>query len=74
MFRSIRAAAPRLFHFHVADSNRWYPGAGHLDFPRVVATLREVGYDGYISVEAMPMPDGDTCAVESIKAMRSWGL
>lgn len=72
--RSIRAAAPRLFHFHVADSNRWYPGAGHLDFPGIVATLREVGYDGYISVEAMPMPDADTCAVESIKAMRSWGL
>lgn len=74
IYRSIRAAAPRLFHFHVADSNRWYPGAGHLDFPRILATLREVGYDGYISVEAMPMPDGDTCAAESIKAMRSWGL
>jgi len=72
--RSIRAAAPRLFHFHVADSNRWYPGAGHLDFPAIVATLRDVGYDGYISVEAMPMPDGDTCAAEAIKAMRSWGL
>lgn len=72
--RSIRAAAPRLFHFHVADSNRWYPGAGHLDFPSIVATLRQVGYDGYVSVEAMPMPDAETCAVESIKAMRSWGL
>lgn len=74
IYRSIRAAAPRLFHFHVADSNRWYPGAGHLDFPRIVATLRDVGYTGYMSVEAMPMPDAETCAVESIKAMRSWGL
>ncbi len=74
IYRSTRAAAPRLFHFHVADSNRWYPGAGHLDFPAIVATLREVGYTGYVSVEAMPMPDADTCAVESIKAMRSWGL
>ncbi len=74
IYRRIRVAAPRLFHFHVADSNRWYPGAGHLDFPRIVATLREIDYGGYISVEAMPMPDADTCAVESIKAMRSWGL
>lgn len=74
VYRSIRVAAPRLFHFHVADSNRWYPGAGHLDFPRIVATLRGVGYTGYVSVEAMPMPDADTCAVMSIKAMRSWGL
>ena len=25
---SIRAAGDRIFHFHVADSNRWHPGAG----------------------------------------------
>jgi sugar phosphate isomerase/epimerase len=29
---SIRACGDRIFHFHVADSNRWHPGAGHLDF------------------------------------------
>lgn len=71
---SIRLSAPRLFHFHVADSNRWYPGAGHMDFPSIVATLREVGYRGYVSVEAMPKPDADTSAAEAIRAMRSWGL
>ncbi len=71
---SIRFASPRLLHFHVADSNRWYPGAGHLDFPGIVGTLREVGYTGYVSVEAMPEPDADTCAEKSIEAMRSWGL
>jgi len=74
MSESIRLAAPRLFHFHVADSNRRYPGAGHIDFPSLIATLREVGYTGYVSVEAMPMPDADTCAEKSVAAMRSWGL
>ncbi len=29
---SIHQCGERIFHFHVADSNRWYPGAGHLDF------------------------------------------
>jgi hypothetical protein len=29
---SILRAGNTLFHFHVADSNRWYPGSGHLDF------------------------------------------
>ena len=28
---SIRRAGDRIFHFHYSDSNRWYPGAGHLD-------------------------------------------
>ncbi len=74
IYASIRLTAPRLFHVHVADSNRWYPGAGHLDFPKIVATLREVGYEGYLSVEAMPMPDADACAEKAIEAMRSWGL
>ena len=74
MNESIRLAAPRLFHFHVADSNRWYPGAGHINFLGLIATLREIGYAGYVSAEAMPMPDADTCAEQSVKAMRSWGL
>jgi len=63
---SIRTAGDRIFHFHVADSNRWYPGAGHIDFGSVMATLRDIGYAGYVSVEAMPMPDADTCAERAI--------
>jgi len=71
---SIRAARDHLFHFHVADSNRWYPGAGHIDFASVVATLYAIGYEGYVSVEAMPMPDADTCAERAIATMRQAGL
>jgi sugar phosphate isomerase/epimerase len=71
---SIRTAGDRIFHFHVADSNRWYPGAGHVDFGSVMATLREVGYAGYVSVEAMPMPDADTCAERAIANLRMANL
>jgi len=67
---SIRAAGERIFHFHVADSNRWYPGAGHIDFGSVMATLRDIGYAGYVSVEAMPMPNADTCAERAIANLR----
>jgi sugar phosphate isomerase/epimerase len=67
---SIRTAGDRIFHFHVADSNRWYPGAGHIDFGSVMATLRDIGYAGYVSVEAMPMPDADTCAERAIANLR----
>jgi sugar phosphate isomerase/epimerase len=68
---SLRQAGTRLFHVHFADSNRWYPGAGHIDFHSVVQALREIGYAGYISVEAMPMPDADTCASASMETLRS---
>ncbi len=63
---SIRACGSRIFHFHVADSNRWYPGAGHLDFHSIVSTLIKTGYDGFISGEFLPLPDADTAAERNI--------
>jgi sugar phosphate isomerase/epimerase len=63
---SIRACGDRIFHFHVADSNRWYPGAGHIDFRSVLEALYSTGYDGYVSGEFMPLPDADMSAQEGI--------
>ncbi len=54
---SLRACGPRTFHVHVADSNRWAPGAGHIDFSQIVATLREIKYDGWVSAEILAKPD-----------------
>ena len=67
---SLRACGARTFHVHLADSNRWYPGAGHVDFAEVVATLGEIGYDGWLSGEFMPRPDADTAAQRAIAYMR----
>lgn len=67
---SIRAAKERIFHFHIADSNRWHPGAGHLDFKHISEVLCEVGYNGYLSAEILPLPDPDTCAKKTIEFMR----
>jgi sugar phosphate isomerase/epimerase len=67
---SIRACGDHIFHFHVADSNRWHPGAGHLDFSRILAALRETGYAGYVSGEFMPLPDAQTGAQRAIEHLR----
>ena len=68
---SIRACGDRIFHVHVADSNRWYPGAGHVDFSSVVTTLRDIGYEGWISGEFMPKPDAESAAQRAIAHMAS---
>jgi len=70
MLKSIENAGARLFHFHIADSNRWYPGAGHVDFQKVVEALYQIGYEGFISAEILPLPDSDTAARETVKYMR----
>ena len=38
-------------HVQVSDSNRFQPGAGHLDWPALLGTLDAVGYDGYLALE-----------------------
>lgn len=70
IIESIKMAKKSLFHFHVADSNRWYPGAGHLDFPTIFDTLAEVEYTGYVSAEILPLPDADSAARHTIEYLR----
>lgn len=67
---SIRRAGPRIAHVHAADSNRRHPGAGHIDFRSIVATLRETGYDGYLSAEILPEPDPESAARNTVKHLR----
>ena len=55
---SIKKAGDRLYHFHVADSNRWAPGCGHIDFKSIMKVLKDIKYDGFVSVECLPLPGG----------------
>lgn len=64
---SIVKALPYLGHVHFADSNRRFPGAGHIDFPAVAATLEAIGYQDYISMEMLPWPDSEQSAREAIQ-------
>lgn len=48
---AIREAGDRLVDFHVADNNRMACGMGSWDWPGLVETLKEVGYDGALTVE-----------------------
>jgi len=51
MYDAIRLAGKRLFDFHVADNNRFAAGLGQLDWKKIVATLKEIGYDGALTNE-----------------------
>ncbi|MGI9642819.1 MAG: sugar phosphate isomerase/epimerase family protein [Acidimicrobiia bacterium] len=48
---AIRLVGDRLTDFHVADNNRMPPGMGSYDWAEVVSVLREVGYDGALTME-----------------------
>lgn len=49
--QSLLNAGDRLFDFHVADNNRMACGQGALNWRDIVGTLKEIGYDGALTVE-----------------------
>ena len=51
MLETIRAIGPRLYDFHVADNNRMACGPGRPRLAEDRSTLKEVGYDGALTVE-----------------------
>jgi len=59
---TIKKHAKRLIHMHFADSNRWVPGMGHLNFQSILSTLRETEYSGYLGLECLPMPNAQNAA------------
>ena len=67
---SIRTCGERIFHIHVADSNRWYPGAGHLDFNSILDALFDTGYQGWVSGEFLPEPGAVIAAKNSITNLK----
>ncbi len=69
---AIRRAGARVGHVHLADSNRRAVGFGHTDIAPVVQALREVGFNGYVSGEILPLPDGDTAAKRTIRTFREF--
>lgn len=49
---ALLAAGPWVAHVQVSDSNRLEPGAGHVDWPLLCATVAAIGYTGPLAVES----------------------
>jgi sugar phosphate isomerase/epimerase len=67
---ALLAAARYLGHVHFADSNRQAVGYGHTDAVEIGRVLREIGYDGYLTAEILPLPDAESAARQTVQAYR----
>jgi D-psicose/D-tagatose/L-ribulose 3-epimerase len=45
-------AAGILSHVHISENDRGTPGRGHCPIRETIAALREIGYDGWLTIEA----------------------
>ena len=68
---AIRYCAKNLEYVHFSDTARLYPGAGNVDFKSHMRALKEVGYNGYITIECVPRPTAYDCAKNSFEYMKA---
>jgi D-psicose/D-tagatose/L-ribulose 3-epimerase len=49
---AIRRAGDRIAHVHISENDRGVPGTGSVAWDATFGALRDVGYDGWLTVEA----------------------
>ncbi len=56
---AIRTVAPVLAHVHISENDRGTPGTGQVNWDIAFKTLKEIGYDGWLTIEAFgrALPD-----------------
>ncbi len=55
--KAVKDCGNLLGHMHFADSNRHYPGDGHLDIDSVLRALEDMNYKGFMCIECLPIPE-----------------
>ena len=65
---AVHQAGRQIGHIHLADSNRQAAGLGHTPFRPAINTLKGLGYSGYLSAEALPIPDSQAAAETTARA------
>ena len=69
---AIHFAGSIIGHVHFVDSNRLAAGRGHIDLAEVVTALRVIEYQGYLSAEALPFPDSESAARQTIESFNRY--
>ncbi|MGH9722822.1 MAG: sugar phosphate isomerase/epimerase family protein [Bryobacteraceae bacterium] len=83
-----RTVGKHLRHVHTCENDRGTPGSGHVEWSSVFAALRDIGYDGWLTIEsfgfALPnlsaaaaiwrdlAPDPSTIAFEGIRFLKEY--
>lgn len=72
VIRSLQAAAEYVSVFHVADNpGRNDPGTGEMNYANIYRAIRKSGYQGYITMEYLPLGDPVQSLVKAVDGMRT---
>jgi sugar phosphate isomerase/epimerase len=74
ILESIDCVREYIAHVHFADSNRWAPGCGHINFREILGALSKIGYTGAISAEILPRPSPEESIRLTMECYKKLGL
>ncbi|HEX3727342.1 MAG TPA: sugar phosphate isomerase/epimerase [Pirellulales bacterium] len=63
---AIRHCAPYIVHVHISENDRSTPGRGAINWDTTFKTLRETGYDGWMTIEAFGLALPELAAATKI--------
>jgi D-psicose/D-tagatose/L-ribulose 3-epimerase len=63
---ALRSIARELGHVHISENDRGVPGTGHNDWRGVLLALKEIGYDGWLTIESFGRPEPQLAAAAAI--------
>ncbi|MFB3825224.1 MAG: sugar phosphate isomerase/epimerase family protein [Bryobacteraceae bacterium] len=63
---SLRAAGRHIAHIHTCENDRGTPGSGHVPWGEVFAAMRDIGYNGLLTIESFGFALGEISAAASI--------
>ena len=61
-----RTVARHLKHVHTCENDRGIPGSGHVEWPAVFQALRDLKYDGWLTIESFGFTLGELSAAAAI--------
>ena len=61
-----RTVAKHLKHVHTCENDRGIPGSGHVEWPAVFQALRDIQYDGWLTIESFGFALGDLSSAAAI--------
>jgi D-psicose/D-tagatose/L-ribulose 3-epimerase len=56
---ALKSIAPLLGHVHISENDRGTPGSGHVAWDEVFATLKNINYSGWLTIEGFTRNDPD---------------
>ncbi len=63
---ALRSIAKVLGHVHISENDRGTPGTGHIDWRAVLSVLKQIKYDGWLTIESFAQPEPDLAAAAAI--------